>query len=528
MPRSGRTPTKSWRFRARLAVERLEDRCVPSAHLFDPFPSFDDLFAVDPALADEAPQAHASGDLNAAFPHADNAIPTTNLSQTTPAADTVSQGLGTAPSSQGPAVDPQFLAVLQANTPARVRPSTAGAPGVSGLQTKVSPLALPPPSVELDGPANVPVNADNDNGSNVTNGIPTQRDFNVNPLPKADPDLLQGTVTALNVAGGGTWTRTLTQIGGQIKLWTDAKKSAAFTTPPAGQLTATFYIEGFHESVSANDVKLSFKYTVNGNSYTSNNLTITVTPLIQSFTVTPGLDAGDANKQNIIFFNGTDGNQGLAALTPKLIPGASFKSVVVKTGLTGNLMFIQNVSDAVNGNNGTKKPDGTPVGWLYQDNTGQIVTLKHPGYPILDVNTGANDQTAVHNFQSVLSADKTTVTITFDDSPRTLTPANPPNPNTGIAVDLLFKARTYVVVEWKQVASNSGGAAIPVFYFLAYDNWQANFWGTTPKATGPITTINVLQGVTADANYTASNQEPPANALNLNRIYNTEFQWGPA
>ncbi len=39
----------------------------------------------------------------------------------------------------------------------------------------------------------VVINADNDNGSPVTNGIPARRDFNVAPLPNGvnDPDLVQ-------------------------------------------------------------------------------------------------------------------------------------------------------------------------------------------------------------------------------------------------------------------------------------------------------------------------------------------------
>src|SRR5438309_226304 len=90
------------RFRARLTVERLEDRFLPSANLFDPFPAIADLFAADAALQNEASHpSHASGDLNAPFLHAGSAIATNDLSRTGPAAGAVSQGLGIPPTSPG-------------------------------------------------------------------------------------------------------------------------------------------------------------------------------------------------------------------------------------------------------------------------------------------------------------------------------------------------------------------------------------------------------------------------------------------
>src|SRR5205823_4175094 len=41
----------------------------------------------------------------------------------------------------------------------------------------------------------IPVNANNTNGSALTNGIPAKRDFNVNPIPGGDPELVQARVT---------------------------------------------------------------------------------------------------------------------------------------------------------------------------------------------------------------------------------------------------------------------------------------------------------------------------------------------
>src|ERR1700687_4748505 len=178
--------------------------------------------------------------------------------------------------------------------------------------------------VTLSGSSNVPVNADDDNGSAVTNGIPTQRDFIVAPMPNGttDKDILPYTVCASGVPAGGTWQMFLTQTGkGKVSLWTDATKKAAFTVPQ-GVVGFGFSIEGTHESAAAGDISLWFAYTVNGVSYPTNTIAITVTPLINSFAVTPGKDAGDPNGQNIVFVNGINGNQGLKAVTPGGINGA--------------------------------------------------------------------------------------------------------------------------------------------------------------------------------------------------------------
>jgi hypothetical protein len=288
------------------------------------------------------------------------------------------------------------------------------------------------------------VNADNDNGSNIITtpsggftGLPTQRDFNVTHLNSDDNDMLTATVTANNIAGGGTWTTTLTQNGkGQVSLWQDPKKDNAFTGPPAGATTATFYIEGTHESAAAGDVTLKFKYTLNGISYTSPTLAITVTPLITAFTVTP---AGGANGQNIIFTNGVDGSGGLSARPQPNVAGITYSSTVtqsaLRTGqngaLSGGYKYVQNFTNVVNGNNGTRNGNGAAVGWLYQNNTAQVLQLQNGNFPVLDkLNTGG-DQHYDADFNSQPSPDGSTVTITADDAPSTGNPANGNQDSTG-------------------------------------------------------------------------------------------------
>src|SRR5262249_3259149 len=59
MSRFKDTRRKRWRYRARVILERLEDRCVPSAGPFDPFAA--DPFPIDHSLTHDLP--HATGDL---------------------------------------------------------------------------------------------------------------------------------------------------------------------------------------------------------------------------------------------------------------------------------------------------------------------------------------------------------------------------------------------------------------------------------------------------------------------------------
>jgi hypothetical protein len=92
-------------------------------------------------------------------------------------------------------------------------------------------------------------------------------------------------------------------------------------------------------------------------------------------------------------------------------------------------------------------------------------------------------------------------------------------------VDNLFKAQLYAVWEWNQVASNSGGQPVPVFYFLDYTKCQVNFYGTGPNNTPPISKINVTNGVTADNSYTQSNADLPASQMDLTKIFNDQIAW---
>jgi len=176
--------------------------------------------------------------------------------------------------------------------------------------------------VTLSLPAYVPVNADDDNGSGVTFGIPAKRDFDVSPLQVNDPELLPGTLEGVGLPAGGTWVVTSYSTGGtgQIRLWIDQKKTAPFC--PGGLGPFGFDVEGAHESSAIGDVTVSATYIAPSGVSWNDTVSITVTPVINSFGVTV---AGGDNGQNVNYTMGNDGSNGLWAKTPNGNASASFK-----------------------------------------------------------------------------------------------------------------------------------------------------------------------------------------------------------
>jgi len=235
--------------------------------------------------------------------------------------------------------------------------------------------------------------------------------------------------------------------------------------------------------------------------------------------VTPNKDAGDPLGQNVDFYVGNNANQGLQAETPSVSYGASFRAVAVYATLSGELRFIQNIKGLDNGYNGTTNINGAPAGWLYADGSSANWQLDNATFPMLDIDAGDPDQTYVQEFTSTISPDKTTMTITDNDSPWTQSPDNAPN---GIAEDVRFRPRLYLVWRWIQTVQ---GNSVSVFYPLAYTNWQVNFYAKADFGIPPIKDIVILNGVSSDGSntYTASNAPPEA--LNMTPYFNFVNVW---
>jgi len=353
----------------------------------------------------------------------------------------------------------------------------------------------------------IPVNADDENGSTVTNGIPAKRDFEVmniaGPTGSGDLDLQLGKLNCADNAGG-VWTQQITQNGqGKIDLWTDSHKITHFF--PTGNGVIYFFVEGVHESAAINDVTLKYTYTPpNGIKHTA-QVYLTVTPVIQSFGTHPNADAGDPNGQNVIFGIGTDASGGLRAMTPLRQNGITFNATLLRTNLPspGNSdpRFIQNVMTMENGVQGTKDSRGATVGWLWNDGTGELL-VPAIGYslPADDVIDNTSDP-AYHtgSATNVTTPDGTQTTISDVDSPFTGFPIDNLSAQM-VAIDGRWTFKLYLAWQWIQPIN---GIDRQVLYPIAYTNWQV-VWYATPK-----TVIVVKNGVTSDGpNYTPSNKVP--------------------
>jgi hypothetical protein len=363
-------------------------------------------------------------------------------------------------------------------------------PGGSQKINPVSPLASGPNIIgnghlTLTAPQFVPVNADNDNNSDLATdkngktipGIATKRDFNVFPI------------TAVGLPPGGAWSIWWTYSGtGKIALWADQKKTAAFTPPGA------FYVEGGHESSALNDVTLEFDYTVGGVKYSASTQ-ITVTPLITDFTIKPTLKNGG------VWF--TVGNNALQGLTTHWqgspTPGAYFGAQLTDTNLSGNPVFIHNLNKIKNGILGPTNFNGNPVGATFVAGTNPasqsvVITAaaqaNGAAFPFLDTptDTGSPEYPLTSS-----SNDGNTAIIQSNDSPAVGSTANA---NSGTAIDVQDSYQLYLV--WKYPSG--------IYYPLAWYLWWVQFYATGP---GPVNNIIVPpSGVGVDVRWFPDNSTP--------------------
>jgi hypothetical protein len=387
-------------------------------------------------------------------------------------------------------------------------------------------------NVVLTAPAFIPVNADDDNGSQVTNGIPAQRDFDVAPIPnngQGDPELKAASVTVNgNVPGELSWS--VNQTGtGKIALWTDNQKSAPVAGAwqvPANPPTYSFYIEGQHESAALKDVTLTFTFTWNitGTPQTdTKSQDITVNPLINYFIATPAArDTG----QNVRFtHNNQDGSVGLQALTPAPanLAGIVFRASVNNTYLPGALTLVQNYESLTNGALGTvypppPAPNSAPVGWLYAANTvdpntnqpigaANLVVQDGAPFPLLDVlrTATAPDYEFGSTVRNTPTPPPGNYTIATFDAPTTGHPVQGPS---GTKIDLRSTWTMWLLWRYHNTVANQDTL---VYYPIAEINWKVDWLAhasTNNGNTPPIDTIDIPHGVTADTSYSPTNDPP--------------------
>jgi len=435
----------------------------------------------------------------------------------------ISQGL---PANQAPLTTPNsWTSLVNSALSGQISLSPAASGSVqpsavpgSRPQHLPSPFYPKPGGIILSVPFYVPVNADNDNGSLVTNFIPAQRDFDVSPMhdaqgnPAVDPDLLSGTARLTpGINGGGQWQYNVT---GNIALWKDQEKTAPFTPTNA---PFTFYVEGKHESAAVNDATITFTYTVQNDPDSPYSATakLTVTPLVTATSATPGGPNGLG--PNIFFANTTngtdgDGSQGLATQWGMSNAGISFSATANITSLSGALRFIQDLTSLNNGPNAD-----SPNGAIYKDGSGKnYVITDGKGFPVLDVQPGDALPELLTPTDNVVTDNQgvTTETAGTNDNPSN----EPPNAGNVVQMDLRIEFDIYLM--WKFTNSNN---IDPVTYYpLQKASWQVNFYAGGLEGPAPMTEIDDRNGVTVIRAWQASSSAPN---MDISRVAIDVVDW---
>ncbi len=378
--------------------------------------------------------------------------------------------------------------------------------GIAGVLSK-QPGSLPPHRdsaiglLTLAAPAYLPVNADNDNGSAVTDGIPAKRDFSVSGLANPDPEI-QPAVIFNTLPPGGTYVLNWVPGDSQVAFWQDQNKNTAWPSSWSyGGQTTTIWLEGTHESASLNDFFMNVTYTWGVGQTSSVDATLTVTPVINSFTVK------DAPRQNVRFGTITsDITTGMTAQTLLSRPGALFDANLTVDNLSGNPVFIQNVMAMQNGANGTTV-GGASVGASYLNGTSKAnMTLPNGALPLVDA-VPATPRTA--EYAANINNDGHIATASSNDSPGL---APPPTAASVTAADYKLTLKLYLV--WKYPSG--------VYYSLANYDWWTNFYATAAAGVAPANTVAITHGVTAAPDYSRSNADP---VTKTNFFYNNNARW---
>ena len=279
------------------------------------------------------------------------------------------------------------------NSRSSTRAGSGGGQSGSGAghrNSTLSPMADPSPTLSLNfSTTSIPLNADDDNGSAITNGIPATRDFNATNLPQVDPELKAATITNTYPSGGMYTLDWSADSDAGISFWADQQKKQPITPGLQPETLSNYYVEGDQPSSAQGDVLvfLTYWYGYENTESVETIVNLTVTPIVNSFTLTPG---GGANGQNIVFVNGRDGTDGVQAATPGGGPGISFAANLTITSMPGQPVFVQNVLRIDNGYNETQY-NGQPVAVLYTEgNTppAENLVVMAP-LPVLDTDSGS-------------------------------------------------------------------------------------------------------------------------------------------
>ena len=319
---------------------------------------------------------------------------------------------------------------------------------------------------------------------------------------------------------------------GRLTLWQDPQKNVPFTTQALNGTSGTVvvYVEGAHESTSTNDQTLEVVYTVGGNAgVQKQTVHLTVTPVLNSLTVTPGSGRFQVPGQNVNFIAwaqnnaipGWGGLMGVAAdsRTDNIRPGAVFQQDVIDAGVTMN--FLQ---DAVSIKNGASAGN---AGWNFSAASGippydQVA----PGFPMLDTIAVGSPYASYAPFYHTGLAIPTTQqpsnvpglpidTFVDGDRPFTSFPTNVDLTATE-SVDLKYSFRLYSVVSYPDGSISAVG----------HTDWSVTFYATSVAG---VPTIQIPNGVKAAGIFVRSSVDPwTAGGAGNDILASPGYGWQPS
>lgn len=342
----------------------------------------------------------------------------------------------------------------------------------------------------------IPLNADNDNGSVMTDHVPAVRDFSATNLQVDDPEIKPVTVWTSLPPGGGYWLSVSYSGTGRIKFWADQKKTTAWPTDAAwisenDADNTQFYVEGTHESIALNDIQVTLNYQVDIggetlSAHTSMDVSVTPVLLNGDFTLTP------AATPNVFWKEGTDGQSGLktnSGLTPGIVMNAKFYAA----SLGGYAIFVQNATSVDNGNTN---------GWEFEEGSGiEGLDTKLSGgatFPILDASAISDLSYDIGLQRGFTNDQPAKTTLQVNDSPR----SGAPDPSVSVwlsNINVTFNFTIYL--EWFYDDDS--------IYTVAQSQWKVVFKADTYEEGHGVTHIDASSKITADGASTRTNEDIP-------------------
>lgn len=362
---------------------------------------------------------------------------------------------------------------------------------------------------KLDPGGYVPLNANNDNKSVITNGVPAVRDKDTSPIEK-EQDLVQVTMaikSGLPPDWPVAYTLSAAQNGhGRITAWNTMSKQVPFGTSFTLQGTASAwpicYIEGIAEGYAVKEITLTLKvFPQNATGPSLDNVNVTVTPVLTnlSASITTQNQPGNCQKDS-------KGNWGIKSNSGNGPNTCMFVTSAINNGIGGSLQLIQDASNQNNLQNGKGASLGNNMFKTFDFDPKNI---KNPGDPLVDCWKNPIPYYGTPIWKSVMGNGPggTTITVTDYDTPG-LSFANLWNVNAPpITIDVTQKFQLYAV--W---AYSDG-----TFYPLANTTWSVRYAGViTSIGVGgffPGFTANKGNGNTGSPSFSdsmRSNALPPA------------------